>query len=398
MSDEHRPFVDEHRPFVDEHRPFVDEHRPFVDEHRPFVDEHRPFVDEQRTFGDKPAQTIGVLLMAYGSPDSIDELGEYLRDIRGGRPTSQELIDEITERYVQIGGRSPLLDLTRQQAEALEIELNLRYAASGINFRCYLGMRHWQPRIREAVQKMAADGIKTIVPLVMAPHRSQMSTGAYLARLDEACRELGVQFDLLQLPDWFDHPRLIEAIEVQVRQALAVFDGKSGSGQDNLQADETPYVIFSAHSLPERILETGDPYDSQLRTTARMLAARLGLVDGRWEFCYQSAGQNGDRWLGPAIETVIQRLIDAGEKQLVVSVIGFVCDHVEVLYDVDIVCRNLAERQGVVLQRSPSLNDSPIFIATLADLVGQAAGLNLDSSLAICPTSTFTKHNTGGSV
>ena len=368
------------------------------DAQRAFAGEHRAFVDEQRTLVDKTNPPIGVLLMAYGSPDSPDELGEYLLDIRGGRPTSQELIDEITERYMQIGGRSPLLDLTRQQAEALEIELNRRYAASGFNFRCYLGMRHWQPRIREAVQKMAADGIKTVVPLVMAPHRSQMSTGAYLARLDEACRELGVQFDLLQLSDWFDHPGLIEAIEVQVRQALAVFEGKSGIGQENLQSDETPYVIFSAHSLPERILEAGDPYDSQLRTTARLLAARLGLVDGRWEFCYQSAGQSGDRWLGPAIETVIQRLIDAGEKQLVVSVIGFVCDHVEVLYDVDIVCRELADKQGAVLVRSPSLNDSPIFIATLADLVGQAADLNIDSTLAIRPTSTLAKHSTGRAV
>ena len=343
-------------------------------------------------------QAIGVLLMAYGSPDSIDELGEYLLDIRGGRPTSQALIDEITDRYIQIGGRSPLLDLTRQQAETLVIELNRRYGASGFNFRCYLGMRHWQPRIREAVQKMAADGIKTVVPLVMAPHRSQLSTGAYMARLDEACRELGVQFELLQLPDWFDHPGLIEAIAAQVRQVLAVFEDEEANGQNEEMAGELPYVIFSAHSLPARILEAGDPYDSQLQVTARLLAESLGLADRRWEFCYQSAGQSGDCWLGPAIETVIQRLVDAGEKQLVVSVIGFVCDHVEVLYDVDIVCKELAERQGTALLRSPSLNDSPIFIATLADLVGQAAGLNFDSTLAIRPASTFTKHNTGGSV
>jgi protoporphyrin/coproporphyrin ferrochelatase len=316
---------------------------------------------------------IGVLLMAYGSPDSVDELGEYLLDIRGGRPTSEELVDEIKERYRQIGGRSPLLDLTRQQAAALETELNRQFGGSDLEFRTYLGMRHWTPRIRQAVEEMVADGIKTVVPLVMAPHRSRMSTGAYLARLDEACRDLGVQFDLRIPPDWHDHPGLIEALAVHARQAIKAITADDGRFVE--LADQHPYVIFSAHSLPARILEAGDPYDSQLRTTAGLLADALNLPADRWEFCYQSAGQSGDQWLGPAIETVIQRLIEAGEKRLVVSVIGFVCDHVEVLYDIDIVCRQLAERQGAALKRSSSLNDSPDFIATLADLVSQAAGL-----------------------
>ncbi len=326
-------------------------------------------------------RTIGVLLMAYGSPESTDGLGEYLLDIRGGRPTSQELVEEITERYRLIGGRSPLLDRTREQAAALEKELNRRYADTGVHFRTYLGMRHWQPRIRSAVEAMVADGITTVVPLVMAPHRSHMSTGAYMAKLDEACQELGVRFELLELPDWFDYPGLIEAIATQAREALAA--------AQTTQPGETPYVIFSAHSLPARILEMGDPYDDQLHATAALVARTLGLQDDRWEFCYQSAGQSGDRWLGPAIETVIQRLIDAGEKQLVVSVIGFVCDHVEVLYDVDIVCRQLAENQGVALYRSPSLNASPVFIAALADLVGQAAGFDANTTLAVRPPHTL---------
>jgi ferrochelatase len=310
---------------------------------------------------------IGVLLMAYGSPDSVDDLGEYLLDIRGGRPTSAELIEEIKDRYRQIGGRSPLLDLTRQQAKTLETELNRRFKAAGATFRTYVGMRHWAPRIRQAVEELAADGIQVVVPLVMAPHRSQMSTGAYLARLDEACQDLGVQFTLHMPPDWHDHPGLIATLAAHTRQPLEAL-ARSDSGT-------LPYVIFSAHSLPARILEAGDPYDSQLRTTARLVAEALELQDGRWEFCYQSAGQSGDTWLGPAIEVVIQRLLDAGESRLVVSVIGFVCDHVEVLYDIDIVCRRLAEQRGAALRRSPSLNDSPGFIAALADLVGEAAGL-----------------------
>ena len=313
---------------------------------------------------------IGVLLMAYGSPESVDDLGEYLLDIRGGRPTSAELVEEIKERYRQIGGRSPLLDLTRQQANALESELNRRFQASSLTFRTYLGMRHWAPRIRQAVEQMAADGIEVVIPLVMAPHRSQMSTGAYLARLDEACRDLGVEFDLLRPSDWHDHPGLIEVLAIHTRQALDKFSIPATS--------KHPYVIFSAHSLPAKILEAGDPYDSQLQTTARLLAETLDIPDGRWEFCYQSAGQSSGQWLGPAIEDVIQHLIDAGEDQLVVSVIGFVCDHVEVLYDIDIVCRQLAESQGAVLRRSPSLNDAPAFIATLAGLVGKAAGLEIE--------------------
>jgi ferrochelatase len=318
-------------------------------------------------FSQKHQRKIGVLLMAYGSPDSVEELGEYLLDIRCGRPTSDKLIEEIKERYRQIGGRSPLLDLTRQQAAALETELNRQFRGSEVGFRTYLGMRHWTPRIGQAVEEMAADGIQEVIPLVMAPHRSQMSSGAYLTRLDGACRELEVQFNLHEPPDWHDHPGLIEAIAEHTRQAFDAFPDQDAGHQ--------PYVIFSAHSLPARILEAGDPYDNQLRTTARLLAEALALPEGRWEFCYQSAGQSGDQWLGPAIETVIQRLIDAGEERLVVSVIGFVCDHVEVLYDIDIVCRQLAESQGVQLRRSPSLNDSPAFIATLADLVCKAAGL-----------------------
>lgn len=315
----------------------------------------------------QPANTIGVLLMAYGSPDSVEDLAEYLLDIRGGRPTSAELVEEIKDRYLQIGGRSPLLDLTRKQAMALQSELNRRYEDSDLAFRCYVGMRHWAPRIQQAVEEMAADGITTVVPLVMAPHRSRMSTGAYMARLDEACRALGVQFDLRAPPDWHDHPGLIAALDAQARKALNGFGGA--------EAHRNPYVIFSAHSLPARILEAGDPYESQLQTTARLLAKSLQLAQGRWEFCYQSAGQSGESWLGPPIEAVIQRLLDAGEDRLVVSVIGFVCDHVEVLYDIDIACQEIAKSRGAELRRSPSLNDEPVFIDTLADLVSEAAGL-----------------------
>lgn len=307
-------------------------------------------------------RTVGVLLMAYGSPERIEDLGAYLLDIRGGRPTPPELVAEITERYLQIGGRSPLLDRTREQMQALEAELNRRTAAnaaanSEVRYRGYLGMRHWEPRIKEAVRQMVADGIRQVVGLVMAPHSSQLSTGAYYQKLYEAIEELGADLDVIRIESWHDHPGLIAAIAEQAEAALAGF------------APEQPRVIFTAHSLPARALAQGDPYEQQLHETADLVAERLGLPEGGWQFCYQSAGQSAGPWLGPAVEEVVTELARAGEKNLLVVPVGFVSDHVEVLYDIDIACRELAAAEGARLERSGSLNASPRFIAALADIV-----------------------------
>ena len=301
--------------------------------------------------------STGILLMAYGSPDSLDDLEPYLLDIRSGRPTSQALVHEMRERYTLIGGRSPLLDITREQVRALQAELNARYAGRGLNFQAYVGMRHWEPRIKEAVAQMEADGIREVIALVMAPHSSQMSTGAYFARLDEAIAETGARLQVVKVEHWHDHPGLIEAI---AEKALAAWE-KFGS--------EAPFVLFTAHSLPARILENGDPYDSQLHETASLLAERLNLAPGRWRFSYQSAGQSAEPWLGPPIEEVLADLIQKGEKNLLVVPVGFVCDHVEVLYDIDIAARKLADQHGARLERSESLNASPAFISALADIV-----------------------------
>jgi ferrochelatase len=304
---------------------------------------------------------IGLLLMAYGGPDSLDDIEPYLLDIRGGRPTPQELVAEIRERYAHIGGRSPILDITCQQAQALETELN---RASGVHFRAYVGMRHWQPRIKEAIAQMAKDGVKQGVALVMAPHYSLMSVGAYHQRLDEAIQAVGANITFAQIESWHDHPGFIAALAEKANQALQRFNQ---NGDERL-----PKVIFSAHSLPIRILKTGDPYDAQLHETASLLAERLRLPPDRWLFSYQSAGQSSEPWLGPPIEEVIVELAEAGEKRLLVVPIGFVCDHVEILYDLDIESRQLAEAHGARLERSQSLNASPAFIAALADLVRSA--------------------------
>ncbi|MEJ2598891.1 MAG: ferrochelatase [Anaerolineales bacterium] len=309
--------------------------------------------------GLKSKEIVGVLLMAYGSPERIEDLRPYLLDIRGGRETPDSLVAEMTGRYRLIGGQSPLLMWTRRQGQALEKLLNERRSSGGEQFRIYLGMRHWEPRIKEALEQILADGVQTVVGLVMAPHNSRLSTGAYYAKLEEAIRDLEADITVLPIKQWHDHPGLIRAITENVRQAQGAFD------------DQVPYVIFSAHSLPARILSQGDPYDAQLKETAGLLAESLNLDQGRWQFCYQSAGQSAEPWLGPPIEDVIKTLLKAGEKNFLIVPIGFVCDHVEVLYDIDIVCKKLAEDHGARLVRSQSLNDSATFIAALADIVAQ---------------------------
>jgi ferrochelatase len=300
---------------------------------------------------------IGVLLMAYGSPDNVDDLETYLLDIRGGRPTSPELVNEIRERYIEIGGRSPLLDLTKEQACALQRRLNAHPSGRDATFTTYVGMRHWQPRIRDAVAAMAEDGIRQAVALVMAPHSSRLSTGAYFARLDEALAELNAPVEFQRVEDWHDHPLFIEALAANVALGQALFP------------DGSPYIVFSAHSLPERILALGDPYDRQLKHTAALVAQASGLPEGRWQFCFQSAGQSAEVWLGPPIEQVIVELAQAGETQVLVAPVGFVCDHVEILYDLDIAARRLAAQHGIRLERIPSLNAGSKFIQALADLV-----------------------------
>jgi ferrochelatase len=304
-------------------------------------------------------EVVGVLLMAYGSPERIEDLRPYLLDIRGGRATPDSLVEEMTERYRLIGGKSPLLMWTRRQGIALENQLNDRFAKNGRRYKVYFGMRHWEPRIKEAVEQIMADGVQNVVGLVMAPHNSRMSIGAYYTKLQDAVQELGAGINILPIEQWHDQPGFIAAITQQARLAREAF------------GRQDPYVIFSAHSLPACILAQGDPYDSQLRETATLLSQSLDLKQGRWQFCYQSAGQSAEPWLGPAIEEVITDLLQAGEKNILVVPIGFVCDHVEVLYDIDIVCKGIAEKGGARLIRSQSLNDSPTLIAALAEIVDE---------------------------
>ncbi|NJN67213.1 MAG: ferrochelatase [Chloroflexaceae bacterium] len=320
-----------------------------------------------------------VLLMAYGGPDSLDDVEPFLMDIREGRPTPPDLVAEIRERYARIGGKSPLLEITSMQAEALEQCLNRPddevetwRASVRPSYRVFIGMRHWQPRIADALAHLAAQGIHRLVALCMTPVYSAMTVGAYFAKLREAQEKLGTNLPTTPIEHWHTHPLYIEAIAEKVSAALDRFPD---AARPDVQ------LIFSSHSLPASLIEQGDPYDTQLREIAQNVVARLEMgakatppLSERWHFCYQSAGARKVVWLGPPIEAVITHLSQEGHANLLVIPIGFLCDHVEILYDIDVECQELAREHGVRLERTESLNTSPTFIEALADLVRNAAG------------------------
>ena len=296
-----------------------------------------------------------VLLLAYGGPDSLDDIPAYLLDIRGGRPTPPWLIDEISERYRLIGGRSPLLDITRQVAAKLE----------GRTGRpVYVGMRHWQPYIADVVGRMAEDGIKQFIAICMAPHYSTLSIVKYREKLVESLAVVkettGRQMGFTFIDSWFDQPAFLSGIINNVHQTLARWPEQK---RDQVK------TVFTAHSLPVFILEQGDPYDDQLRETATMLARELALPGDRWTFSYQSAAKTGIPWLGPQIEELVVDLAVAGEKDLLIAPIGFIADHVEILYDIDIGLEEIARPLGVHLERTPMLNDDDRLVEALASMV-----------------------------
>jgi protoporphyrin/coproporphyrin ferrochelatase len=302
----------------------------------------------------------GVLLLAYGGPDKLEDVPAYLLDIRGGRETPHELVEEITHRYAAIGGRSPLLEITRSAAAQLQAQIDLPV---------YVGMRHWQPWIKDTVAQMAADGIDRTVVICMAPHYSSLSIGAYRKRLDEALAETGAQMEVLFVDSWYTQPQYLDAVAANVRAT-----------QERFPTDAQVLTIFTAHSLPEFIIQRGEPYDRQLHATAALLAERLDLPRGRWMFSYQSAAKTGVPWLGPQIEDLVADLAQRGERNLLVAPIGFIADHVEVLYDIDIGVQNIARAHGVRVERPPMLNDSQATVNILVALVQQqlaAVGVTL---------------------
>ena len=297
---------------------------------------------------------IGVLVMAYGGPGNLSEVEPYLMDVRAYRPTSPEIVHEVRERYREIGGRSPILEYTQAQADAIEAALNEQEQV----FKAFVGMRHWHPFIQDTLAEMRAQGIDKTVGLVMAPHYSRMSIQAYFKKIEEV--NSGMQ--VARIHDWHLLPEYLNALIDRVRAALERFP-------ESVRSDVP--VIFTAHSLPERILEWGDPYPLQLLATTDALMERLGARPH--EFAYQSAAISTEPWLGPDASEVMERYAAEGKRHILICPIGFVCEHVEILYDIDIVYQKLAKALGVQLERIEMLNDSPEMIRGLAGLVRQTA-------------------------
>ncbi len=296
----------------------------------------------------------GVLVMAYGGPSRLAEVEPYLMDVRGFRPTPPTVVEEVRRRYEAIGGRSPILERTRAQARALEAALN----SNGNRFSAAVGMRHWTPYIRDALAELQAADISRAVGVVMAPHYSRMSIDAYYRKV----REAGIAIEIAPIEEWHLLPGYLEALAARVRQALERFPA---AGRDGIP------VIFTAHSLPRRILEWDDPYPGQLEATMRAVLDRLG--DRPHRFAYQSAAMTGDPWLGPDAGDVLEELAAEGYRAAVLAPVGFTCEHVEVLYDVDIELQRRAGELGVRLERVDMVNDDPGMMAGLADLVRQTA-------------------------
>ncbi len=290
-----------------------------------------------------PRSRAGVLLLAHGAPERVEDVERYLEYVRGGRPRSPQVVDEVRHRYAEIGGSSPLLAWTRRQAEALSQLMRLPV---------FFGMRNWHPFIAEMMAQVRDSGVERLAAVCLAPQYSELSVGLYIRRTEEAKKELGVSAEISWAKSFHDEPLLIDAFAERLRPAL--------------ERAPRARVLFTAHSLPEKALANGDPYDREARATAAAVAASLSLAD--WDFAYQSQGMTGDRWLGPTVESRLDSYAAEGLREVIVDPIGFVCDHVEILYDIDILFRGYAAERGISLSRPESLNDSPTFTAALAEV------------------------------
>jgi ferrochelatase len=295
---------------------------------------------------------VAVLLMAYGTPRTPAEIEPYYTDIRRGRPPTPEQLADLTARYDALGGTSPLAARTEAQRAALQAALD---AAAPDRFDVVLGLKHADPKIEVAVEQLAADGYQHIVGLVLAPHYSAFSIGQYLDRATAAAEPFGIPVSGVK--SWATEPAFVEFVAADLRARLAAMP--SGTK-----------VLFTAHSLPERILAAGDPYPDELRSTAEAVAHSVGLTDpDSWGIAWQSAGRTPEPWLGPDILRVISALAAADVPGVLVSAVGFVSDHLEVLYDLDIEASALAATLNIAFARTACVNDNPTVMAALAQRV-----------------------------
>lgn len=305
------------------------------------------------TKGQPSPSSIGVLCMAYGTPDTLDDVEAFYTHIRGGRPPSPELLEELVERYKAIGG-SPLATITRAQAQGVEAALS-RLDGSR-RYRAFVGMKHWRPFIADAVREMHEAGIQRAVGLTFAPHYSRLSVGGYIDAARKALEELGSPFRMTFIESWHLAPGFIQALVARVKRALERFENP-----------DSVTVLFTAHSLPERILQWNDPYPRQLEETGRAVAQELGLQD--WRCGWQSEGRTPEPWLGPDLLDLLEQLAAEGKRQVLVCPAGFLADHLEILYDIDLEAQEKARELGIHLERTDSLNADDDLVEALAHVV-----------------------------
>jgi ferrochelatase len=321
-----------------------------------------------------------VLLLAHGTPETVEQIPEYLRNVMSGRPVPQVVVEEIQHRYSLIG-KSPLTEITNEQARLVEQEL----AAAGERVPVYVGMRNWRPYIPDVVKQMRADGVEEAAVICMAPQNSRTSVGLYRRAVEAEAGGLRIDFTA----GWAEHPLLADAFAERLRPALAKLSAKTG---------EAVPVLFTAHSVPTRTVEappagtenagprlwpgsaaSGDPYAEDARRTAELVAARVPEIP-RWWFAFQSQGASGGPWIGPSVEETLDRIADEGVTVLILQPIGFLCDHVEILFDVDILFREYASKKHIQLERPESLNASPTLARAVADLAGNGLRRLRDAS------------------
>jgi ferrochelatase len=298
-----------------------------------------------------------VLLLAHGTPESVEQIPDYLRNVTGGRPLPPEVIAEIQRRYALIGG-SPLTEITRRQAQMVEAEL----AATGDAVPVYVGMRNWRPYIADVVRRMRADGVEEAAVLCLAPHNSRTSVGLYRRAVEAEAAGLRIDFT----EGWARHPLLAEAFAERLRPALSKLAEETG---------EAVPVLFTAHSVPCRTISSSgdlppDDYAEEAKRTAALVAERVPEIR-QWWFAFQSQGASGGPWIGPTVEATLDAAAASGVRALLLQPIGFLCDHVEILYDVDILFRGYAAKLGIRLERPESLNGSATLATGVAELARQ---------------------------
>ena len=312
------------------------------------------------------ADRVGVVLMAYGTPRSPEEIEPYYTDIRRGRPPTPEALADLVARYDAIGGISPLAKLTEDQRDGLQAALD---EIEPDHFHVTLGLKHSDPKVEDASAELSNAGFSKLVGLVLAPHFSSYSIGQYLERTRQGVTDAGADTPVVGVESWATEPAFVNFLAADLRERL-----------DNMNADVegSVRVLFTAHSLPQRIIDGGDPYPDELRATAEAVAAKLGLTEGDdWSIAWQSAGRTPEPWIGPDILDVIDELgtgsDSIGVDGVIVSAVGFVADHLEVLFDLDIEASQRAEQVGLAFDRTACVNDEPSIMAALARRVADLA-------------------------